>query len=88
MIIRACEWRLSQPDAVRRARAPSAVKGTRIVVQGQMVDRTFTATKGDREGQTIHRWEVIADEVAISLAYGIATPQKAVRQAPEAAGIS
>jgi single-stranded DNA-binding protein len=48
--------------------AESAQKGTRIEVSGRVVENTFTATRGERMGQEVRRWEVVADHVSISLA--------------------
>ena len=41
--------------------------GDRVIVKGQLVGRSFTATQGERAGQTIRRQEIQVDEIGVSL---------------------
>ena len=59
--------------------AESLAPGDRVVVTGRLVDRSFTATQGQRAGQEIRRHEIVIDEIGVSLRYATARPVKAHR---------
>lgn len=61
--------------------AESLTSGHRIILSGRLVERSFTATRGEREGQTIRRHEIIVDEIGPSLRFATAKPEKAARGA-------
>ena len=43
--------------------AESLATGDRVVVTGRLVERSFTATQGQRAGQEIRRHEIVIDEL-------------------------
>ncbi len=57
----------------------SLKRGQRVIVTGRLVERSFTATRGENEGQTIRRHEIIVDEIGPSLRFATAKPEKAAR---------
>jgi single-strand DNA-binding protein len=59
--------------------AESLATGDRVVVTGRLVERSFTATQGQRAGQEIRRHEIVIDELGVSLRYATARPNKARR---------
>lgn len=59
--------------------AESVGTGDRVVVTGRLVERSFTATQGQRAGQEIRRHEIVIDEIGVSLRYATARPVKARR---------
>lgn len=59
--------------------AESLATGDRVVVTGRLVERSFTATQGQRAGQEIRRHEIVIDEIGVSLRYATARPVKAHR---------
>ncbi len=57
----------------------SLQKGDRVIVAGRLVERSFTATRGEPEGDTIRRHEAVVDEIGTSLRFATAKPEKAPR---------
>ena len=57
----------------------SLKRGQRVIVTGRLVERSFTATRGEHEGQTIRRHEIVVDEIGPSLRFATAKPEKAAR---------
>jgi single-strand DNA-binding protein len=53
--------------------AESLHKGDRVIVAGRLVERSFTATRGEREGETIRRHELVIDEIGPTLRFATAT---------------
>jgi single-strand DNA-binding protein len=56
--------------------AESLKRGDRVVVVGRIVERSFTATRGERRGETVRRCELVVDEIGPSLRFAIARPTK------------
>jgi hypothetical protein len=54
--------------------------GRRVIALSRVVERSFTATRGERQGETIRRHELIVDEIGIALRFAIATVTKGPRQ--------
>jgi single-strand DNA-binding protein len=67
-------WGTAAEDA-----AESLKRGQRVIVHGRLVERTFTATRGDHQGETIRRLEIVVEEVGVSLRFAIAKPVKTQR---------
>jgi single-strand DNA-binding protein len=67
-------WR----DQAKHA-AQSLAKGSRVVVMGQLRQRTWTAEDGSAHSTV----EVVADELGPSLRWATATPVKATRNVDE-----
>jgi single-strand DNA-binding protein len=59
--------------------AASLKSGHRVLVIGRLVERSFTATRGDREGETIRRHELVVDEIGPTLRFATAVVTKAAR---------
>jgi single-strand DNA-binding protein len=53
--------------------------GHRVIATGRLVERSFTATRGEREGETVRRHELIVDEIGVALRFATATVTKATR---------
>lgn len=64
--------------------AESCTTGDRVTVNGQLVDASFTATQGERAGQTIRRQEVQVDEVGVSLRFATAQVTRIRREKADA----
>jgi single-strand DNA-binding protein len=58
--------------------------GLRVVVTGRLVERSFTATRGERQGETIRRHELVIDEIGPALRFATATVTKATASTAEA----
>jgi single-strand DNA-binding protein len=67
--------RFDPPRSVLDTSAESLAKGNRAVVVGQLKTRTWETPEGDKRTVT----EIDAHEVAPSLKWAIATPEKATR---------
>jgi hypothetical protein len=52
-------------------------RGMRIVAVGKLVERSFTATRGEHQGETIRRHELIVDEIGVALRFATATVTRA-----------
>lgn len=59
--------------------AQSCVKGTRVLVEGSMTQRSWE----DAEGAKHRKWEVRADDVGASLKWATAVVTRAERRSPE-----
>ena len=59
--------------------AASLKAGCRVLVTGRLVERSFTATRGDREGETIRRHELVVDEIGPALRFATVVVTKAAR---------
>jgi single-strand DNA-binding protein len=57
--------------------------GTRVIATGRLVERSFTATRGERQGETIRRHELVVDEIGVALRFATATVTKATGSAPD-----
>ena len=58
--------------------------GLRVIVAGRLTERSFTATRGERQGETIRRHELVVDEIGPALRFATATVTKATGSAAEA----
>ena len=57
----------------------SLSRGHRVILTGRLVERSFTATRGDHDGETLRRHEIVVDEIGPSLRFATAKPEKARR---------
>ncbi len=57
--------------------AESLRSGHRVIATGRLVERSFTATRGERQGETVRRHELIVDEIGIALRFAVATVTRA-----------
>ena len=57
--------------------AQSLRAGHRIIATGRLVERSFTATRGERQGETIRRHELLVDEIGPALRFATAVVTKA-----------
>jgi single-strand DNA-binding protein len=55
----------------------SLKRGQRVIVYGRLVERSFAATCGERQGETIRRHEIVVDEIGPSLRFATAKVEKA-----------
>lgn len=53
--------------------AESLRSGHRVIATGRLVERSFTATRGERQGETVRRHELIVDEIGVALRFATAT---------------
>jgi single-strand DNA-binding protein len=60
--------------------ANSLRAGHRVIVTGRLVERSFTATRGERQGETVRRHELVVDEIGAALRFATVTVTKATRQ--------
>jgi single-strand DNA-binding protein len=60
--------------------AESLHKGDRVLLTGRLVERSFTATRGERQGETVRRHEIVVDEIGAALRFATVTVTKATRQ--------
>ncbi len=63
--------------------AESLHKGDRVIVVGRIVERSFTATRGEHQGEIVRRHEIVVDEIGPSLRFATAKPVKARRGTEE-----
>ena len=61
--------------------AESLRSGHRVIATGRLVERSFTATRGERQGETVRRHELIVDEIGVALRFATATVPRAARGA-------
>ena len=59
--------------------AASLRAGHRILVTGRLVERSFTATRGEHQGETVRRHELVVDEIGPSLRFATADVTKVIR---------
>jgi single-strand DNA-binding protein len=59
--------------------AGSLNSGHRVLVTGRLVERSFIATRGDYEGETVRRHELVIDEIGPALRFATAVVTKAAR---------
>jgi len=52
---------------------------------GRLVDRSFTATRGERQGETIRRHELTVDEIGVALRFATATVTRTARRGVDGA---
>ena len=60
--------------------AESLKSGHRIIATGRLVERSFTATRGERQGETIRRHELVVDEIGVALRFATAVVTKSARR--------
>jgi single-strand DNA-binding protein len=63
--------------------AESLRRGDRMLAVGRLVERSFTATRGERAGQEIRRHEMVVDEIGTSLRFATAKAVKSQRTEQE-----
>jgi single-strand DNA-binding protein len=59
--------------------AASLRAGHRVLVTGRLVERSFTATRGERQGETVRRHELVVDEIGPALRFATADVTKVIR---------
>lgn len=57
----------------------SLIRGSRVIVQGRLKQRSYEVTKGESQGQKRTVYEVEVDEVGPSLKWSVAKPVKTDR---------
>ena len=60
--------------------AASLKTGHRVLVTGRLVERSFTATRGEHQGETIRRHELVVDEIGPALRFATAVVTKSARR--------
>lgn len=59
--------------------AESVRRGDRVIVTGRMQERSYD----DDDGNTRYVWELIADEIGMSMLFNVAYAKKAEREKPQ-----
>jgi len=75
-------WRVSIWDSAAENMTESLHKGQRVIVVGEVAQRTFEAKSGEKRSV----FEVTASEVGPSLKWAIAKPEKVSRGGPKSPG--